>query len=414
MASSRFRSHLALSAGLLAASLALPARADESEGERLFQEGRALMLAERFAEACPKLEQSQRLEPHGGTLLNVAACHERVGRVATAWAEFHEALAAARAEGHAARQKLAEERIAVLEPRLPWLTINVAADLAGEEVRLTFDGGEIGRIAWGKDMPIDPGEHLIVATAPGHVEVQRRITARESEHEIVELSGLAPGAPTPVSELPATPTDPPPAATPPRPLKRWVFEAGIFAAFLTGNMDPAGLDADPSTVAVRGGAGAGTTSCDTVRCSYTLGGRNSLAGGVSLFAGFAATDWLHVGGRIVAAPRLRGGAVFATGPSASMHMWGPLWVGASLFVGNASQSERSGTIKPESGYSLVSADYFPMTAATGPAFGAGFELRAEVLRTERGALAIDTQPMFLAGSNGSAFMLPLGVSYRWR
>ena len=152
----------------------------------------------------------------------------------------------------------------------------------------------------------------------------------------------------------------------------------------------------------------------SIRCAYTLGRRESLAGGVSLFAGYAATDWLHVGGRIVAAPRLRGGAVFATGPSASMHMWGPLWVGASIFLGSASQSERSGTIKPESGYSLVSTDYFPMTAATGPSFGAGFELRAEVLHTERGALAIDTQPMFLAGGNGSAFMLPIGVSYRWR
>lgn len=419
MASSRLRLLIALSAGALSASSPRSAWADESEGARLFREGRALLIAERFAEACPKLEESQRLEPHGGTLLNVAACHERAGRVATAWAEFHDALAAARAEGHADREALARERIRALDPRLPWLTLTVTADVAGEGVRVTFDGAEIGRIAWGKDMPIDPGEHLIVATAPGRVASQRRIVARESEHQIVELSGLAPAPPSGSVE-PAEPAPEPPAApaepalpSPQAPSgRRWVFEAGIFAAYLNGDLDPAGLDTDPSTVSVTNGTT--TASCAAIRCAYALGRQGSLTGGVSLFAGYAAADWLHVGGRVLAGPRLRGGAVFATGPSASLHMWGPLWVGASVFLGSASQSERSGTVKPESGYSLASTDNFSMTASSGPAFGAGFELRAEILHTERGALAIDTQPLFLAGANGSAFLLPLGVSYRWR
>src|SRR5690242_7835451 len=60
--------------GILALSLTLMApgaRADESEGSRLFHEGRALMLQDRFEEACPKIAESQRLEPHVGTLLNL-------------------------------------------------------------------------------------------------------------------------------------------------------------------------------------------------------------------------------------------------------------------------------------------------------------------------------------------------------
>ncbi|MFT3774432.1 MAG: hypothetical protein QM820_54425 [Minicystis sp.] len=214
---------------------------------------------------------------------------------------------------------------------------------------------------------------------------------------------------------PVQPVEPTPAPIAPR-FGRWVFEAGIFAAYMNGSMDDARVDGDPASIGVFKSTpeGTETTSCADVGCSYSLGRRSSLAGGVSLFAGYAATDWLHVGGRMLAGPRLRGGMIFASGPSVSMHMWGPLWVGASVFFGYASQSERSGTVTAPAPYSLASTDYHAMTAATEMAMGAGFELRAELFHTAGGAFAVDVQPLFLAGSPGSAFLLPVGISYRWR
>src|SRR5262245_53976641 len=104
--------------GALALSLAVPvqAYADSPDAERLFQEGRALLLEGRFAEACAKLEESQLAEARVGTLLNLAACHERLGLVATAHREYASALTAANQEGLDTRAKLAQERIDQLAP----------------------------------------------------------------------------------------------------------------------------------------------------------------------------------------------------------------------------------------------------------------------------------------------------------
>ena len=102
-----------------------PTPEDAALATTLFQDGRALMAAGRLAEACPKLEESQRLDPGGGTLLNLALCHEQAGRLARSWSEFNDAAAVARRDGRRDRELAADSHAAALWPRLSKLTVSV-------------------------------------------------------------------------------------------------------------------------------------------------------------------------------------------------------------------------------------------------------------------------------------------------
>jgi hypothetical protein len=146
-----------------------PTAADKALATSLFKEGKALIQGGEIARACRKFEESQRLDPGGGTLLNLAVCHEKEGRSATAWAEFVEALSLARREGRDDRVKLAREHVAALEPDLSKMLIVVPPSVDRPDLAIKRDGDLLGRPAWGAAMPVDPGEHLIEASAPGKV-----------------------------------------------------------------------------------------------------------------------------------------------------------------------------------------------------------------------------------------------------
>lgn len=140
---------------------------DKATAESLFQEARALVAEGRYAEACPKLLASQKLDPGVGTLLNLGDCYENNGQTASAWAQFVEAEAAARKAGDPRRAEAAHARATALEGRLSRLTINVPAPAQVQGLEVKRDFTPIDRALWGAAMPVDPGNRLVAASAPG-------------------------------------------------------------------------------------------------------------------------------------------------------------------------------------------------------------------------------------------------------
>jgi hypothetical protein len=170
-----FRASLSVGLGALALATAVlvpsVARADKSadaaHAEALFEEGHRLMIAQDYANACPKLAESQRLDPAPGTVLNLAACYEREGKTASAWAAYKAAQAATQAAGQKERAAAAARKATELEAKLSRMTFTVSPDARMGGLEIRCDGEPVREPEWGTALPYDPGPHDVEVRAPG-------------------------------------------------------------------------------------------------------------------------------------------------------------------------------------------------------------------------------------------------------
>lgn len=216
---------LAFALGLASAASGAPTPSEVATAEALFREAKSLLEQGKYAEACPKLAESQRIDPAGGTLFALALCYEADGKTASAWAVFNEAKAVAERDRRADRVKSAGEHLADLEKKLSFLKVTVgpeAAKLPGLELRR--DDVIIGRAVFGVAVPVDPGKHVVVASAAGFKPLTIEVDVSPvADRKTVEIPALEPAPPPepaltapPVasSALPA-PTTPPASTAPP-------------------------------------------------------------------------------------------------------------------------------------------------------------------------------------------------------
>jgi hypothetical protein len=138
---------------------------DEAGARVLFTEGRKLAASGDYPRACLKFEDSLRLDPGIGTSYNLADCLEHMGRTASAWGRFLDVAAATRAAGQPERERVARTRAAALEPKLARLVVEVSAP--GPGLVVERDGVGVGPASWGMAIPVDPGHHIVEASAPG-------------------------------------------------------------------------------------------------------------------------------------------------------------------------------------------------------------------------------------------------------
>lgn len=118
-----------------------PPPAEPTAGSKLFDEGRELAKAGKFAEACAKFEQSYALDNGVGTELNLADCHEHLGQFAQAWRYFDEA--SHRSSDNAVRAKFAHDRAEALAAKLATAVVNfvdpnvvgISVTIAGRAVK---------------------------------------------------------------------------------------------------------------------------------------------------------------------------------------------------------------------------------------------------------------------------------------
>lgn len=411
------------------------ATAEDGAAARLFDEGRALLVDGRFAEACPKLEASQRLEPRLGTLLNIAFCHEQQGELATAWRGFEEAVAVARREGDLERERFARGRAEALAARVPWLEVRVAAGALPSTILL--DGAPLAPGEWGRELPVDPGSHTLVALhgggepgrGRGTIEQhggaeywQMTLVLRESEHAHATIpaapASVVLGASSPARAAAASAAldaSSPALAPETRAPTRFVYELGAFAGFVavdTRRSTPDDGAASIQTVVDAQGDTPQLLSCAAALCEYpSIGATAGVVAGLTGFVGYAASAETALGARFLIGPRFGGGALVALGPSVSFPLSARLRLSPAVLFGTASHVRFDIVqLSTPTGFHGIGSR---MNGALGFAMGLGAELGLTLIEGPSGSVVAQATPLYLYGSNGSAWSLPLGAAYHW-
>ncbi len=172
-------------------------------------------------------------------------------------------------------QREASKLAASLAPRIPVLTLELDGPRP-PELRLELDGHRLEPATLGLPSPVNPGEHRVVATAPGHLASEASVRVAEREARSLRLPALreahgaaavtgavatsgptkaapattpaTPAASVPMSSAPTstvTPASAPasttaPAPVPPSPVPRASIPAWAWVGFALGGVGLAG------------------------------------------------------------------------------------------------------------------------------------------------------------------------------
>ena len=188
---------------LAALCIARVALADEATARVAFERAEELRKAGNWAEACPLYEASYRDDPQLGALLHLAACHEQIGKLATAWSEFIDAAELAR-NAHDAREQAAKQEADSLAARLAHVHI-VPPLVPIQGLSVKRDDVDVTPLL-GTDLAVDAGDHAIVASAPGRVTWTHSITIVDQPSTITVSIPALDKAPEPKVIAPAPPT----------------------------------------------------------------------------------------------------------------------------------------------------------------------------------------------------------------
>ncbi len=187
---------------------------DIARADALFNAAKALTDSGQYADACAKFAESKRLAPGLGVTMYLADCYEHIGRTASAWTEFRAAEGLARARNDK-RADLARQHAEALEPKLDRIKIEVAPSVPRTGLSILRDGLPVTTEELGLAVPVDPGDHAVIVSAPGHA--QRTFNAHvgpEAPSATVHIDSLDE---TPAPVAPAPVTTPAPAAAPSAP-----------------------------------------------------------------------------------------------------------------------------------------------------------------------------------------------------
>lgn len=170
-----------------------PTAAEVAVARRLFGEAAALEKEKKWAEAEAKLREAVAIKETPGLRYHLGHALEQQGKLVEALVEYD------RAAEMLERGVKAPDVAELVGPardgvrkRVPSLTVKLPAGVSGPKVEV--DGTDLKAALIGKPMPVNPGDHVVTASAPGRQAFRREITVGEggAQEVLLELPARAP------------------------------------------------------------------------------------------------------------------------------------------------------------------------------------------------------------------------------
>lgn len=466
-----------LAFNVVLAAFAPHALAQDNVGKAavLAREAEKLIADGKVAEGCDKLEESQALDPRGGTLLDLALCRDKEGRTGTAYNLLEAAEKALIQEKKTDRATTAKAKKNALYLKLPRLTVNVPKDAAVAGLEIRAGKQVIPESEWGKPYPVDPGTLKVTATAPQKAPWETTVELRAGLRKVVAVPVLkAAGATTAPTGDNGTKTEPKtepkddkgtpkpdekkddekkdetPKPTPDGGAKhesgRIVVDIAALAGLHVSAISQSSQDLITGTdyrYAVEGdneiiGACGDTVSVPGAGdCDATYNPQVGLMLGGQAFIGYGFTDGFQLGGRVMGGAHIPTGYIIVGGPSISFRVSDPFWMGISLLAGTSSieatVTGARGSV-PEEFQTANGGDQVDIPARNltgglaggdktadasgelelGGSLEVSFVLADMPTGTASGSLLLSAYPTALwSPGHGVVFAVPVGIGYRF-
>ncbi|HEU5075007.1 MAG TPA: hypothetical protein VFU02_12545 [Polyangiaceae bacterium] len=161
-----------------------PDAARGAAAEALFESGHEAMSKGDYDTACARFAESNRLDPAVGSLLNLAACEEKRGRLATSWQLFKRVMSDLPPGDD--RYPIAQRRASALRPRVPHVTLKLASD-APKQTTVKYGAVVLGHASFDVPLPFDPGEHRLLVGAPEREARAYTVVVSEGETKVLTV-----------------------------------------------------------------------------------------------------------------------------------------------------------------------------------------------------------------------------------
>lgn len=183
--------------------------ADLERARQLFAEAFSDENAGRCAEALDKYRRVQAVKDTPNVRFRIGSCSEKTGQLRAAMRSYDGAIRLGRGDPRSKDVVAeAEKQIESLAPHMGRLVLH-KPDIASVRI----DDEQVSELEAKEPVWLDPGPHVVTATAPGFKPYRSDVTIRERETEELAIAL----EPEPVSTPPPRPPLPPPPSPPPLP-----------------------------------------------------------------------------------------------------------------------------------------------------------------------------------------------------